>query len=83
MKSTTPIWRESFYQLFIVPVMYAFIIIFVMGTNAAEDSFRDCTESCIFPLEYSISANNTIDYVSLSSAFQISFDLKLVSDNKF
>eukprot|EP01036_Dinobryon_divergens_P024878 gene24879-33369_t len=71
-----PPWIESFCK-HIVPVMYSFIIIIILSANAAKIAFRDCTESCIFPLEYSISTNNTIDYVSLSSAFQISFDLKL------
>ena len=80
ISTTMPPWIESFCT-HIVPVMNIFIIIIILSANAAKVAFRDCTESCIFPLEYSISTNNTIDYVSLSSAFQISFDLKLVSEN--
>lgn len=50
-----------------------------IGGFPAGTVFKDCTESCVYPLEYGIVVNKTLGYLALPATFTVKFDLKLVS----
>jgi len=71
-------FNSNYLRTFFVVFIFACTVIHPM--LAQNWIYEDCTSSCLYPLEYGIESNNTLDHVALTQTFTLTFDLKLVRD---